>query len=285
MVFKIDYRNMIFIITISFLLALFFVYVHFFRFKVYEVVIEHPISGLSVDAPVEFNGVMVGHVSQIMFDSKNPQRIALFLHIKKGTPITRGTVGKVDLSEIITEKLTGFPYTYISLRDSGKDSRLLERGLNQSYPIIPMLAESNVVPSLVKLSQAIQQSNNAIEPLFTPENVESLKELVFSLQQLTAVLAKNSQNLDVIMMNTKKASDEFEPFLKSTNETLLTLKTETLPQVYDLTQNANDTLLSVQKLVGKINNNPTLLIRGEGLSKLGPGETVQPHQARTGGKE
>ncbi|HEV2613832.1 MAG TPA: MlaD family protein [Gammaproteobacteria bacterium] len=272
MTLKLNYKAATFIIIMSFLVAAVVLASHFLRYRIYEVVIEHPISGLAVDAPVEFNGVTVGSIASIKFDPQNPQKIIVVLHINRNTPISRGTVGKVDISEIITQKLTGFPYTYISLRDSGNSPEPILHAPDQ-YPLIPMSGVDNTTPSLVRLSQAVQKSNDSFSQLLTPENVESLKELIFSLQQLTNVLAKNSDKLDTLLVNTGEASKKFGPFLDSTNDTLLTLKTETLPQVYNLTQNANETLQSVQKLLGKINNNPTILVRGEALPKLGPGET------------
>ena len=273
MVLKLDYK-----IVILFLLlfgSVFFYYSSaYFFYKLYEIFITSPISGLSVGAPVEFNGVVVGKVANIQFLPADPRKVFVYLNIQHDTPITQGTQAKIDISEIITEKLTGFPYTYISLRDDGSHPAKITRLPGQPYLLIPMSKDvTPTQPSLVKLSQAIQQSNAAIQPLFTPENVESLKQLVFSLQQLTGVLAKNSDKLDNILVNTDQASRKFGPFLNSTNDTLLTLKTETLPQVYNMTVNANQTLESVQRLLGKINNNPSIIIRGEALPKLGPGET------------
>src|SRR2546426_97348 len=64
----------------------------FVHFTTYAVYMEESVSGLSVDAPVEFNGVPVGTVSNVSISRRNPRLVKLLLTIKDGTPITQGTV-------------------------------------------------------------------------------------------------------------------------------------------------------------------------------------------------
>ena len=51
-------------------------------YTLYEVYMKESVSGLSVDGPVEFNGVNVGTVNMIKISHTNPKLVELFLKIK-----------------------------------------------------------------------------------------------------------------------------------------------------------------------------------------------------------
>ena len=61
------------------------------QYTTYQVFMKESISGLSVDAPIEFNGVPIGRLQSIEIDQKDPQVVMLLLDIKNLTPITQGT--------------------------------------------------------------------------------------------------------------------------------------------------------------------------------------------------
>ncbi len=273
MTLTVNFRILIISIILLVLLAFFFL-TSSFRFAIYQIYIESPISGLSQNAIVEFNGIVVGKVSHIEFDRKNPQKVKLLLQVRKSTPVTRGTVANVDISETITEKFTGFPYIFIALHDKGEDLRQIKARPGQSYLTIRMVPVPPKVPALVQLSRTSQQSYEFMHSLLANENIEIVKELIYNLREITSVLILNDRKLNTILNNTEKASKHFEPFLKSTNETMVMLKSETLPEINNLAMNIDDNLDLMQSVLRKIDRNPSVLIRGEAVPQLGPGEVL-----------
>src|SRR5687768_5039057 len=63
----------------------------FGEYTTYKVYMQESVGGLSVDAMVEFNGVNVGRVKQVMISHQNPRLVEVLLSVKKDTPVSQGT--------------------------------------------------------------------------------------------------------------------------------------------------------------------------------------------------
>ena len=87
----------------------------FEKYSTYMAYMQESVSGLSIDAPVEFNGVSVGAVKTIELNHKNPHLVEITFTIKSSTPITTNTI-----ATLTTRGITGI--TYIALKDAGTDS-------------------------------------------------------------------------------------------------------------------------------------------------------------------
>ena len=67
------------------------------EYTVYQVLMKESVSGLSIDAPVEFNGVNVGNIKNIEISQKDPQVVIVLLNVKEHTPITVGTRATLNM--------------------------------------------------------------------------------------------------------------------------------------------------------------------------------------------
>ena len=99
------------------------------KYTTYAVYMTEAVTGLSLSSPVEYNGVNVGEVSNILLDNDHPQFVELILKIKAKTPVTRSTVATLASRGITS-------ITFISLRDVGNDNRPIMQLADQPYPII-----------------------------------------------------------------------------------------------------------------------------------------------------
>ena len=99
------------------------------QYRIYQLRMTESVSGLSIDSPVEYNGVNVGSVSSIALEPNNPQMVDVLLSINTTTPITYGTVATLN-----TRGLTGI--TIVALKDKSLDTRPLVKEKGQAYPII-----------------------------------------------------------------------------------------------------------------------------------------------------
>jgi len=253
-------------------------FIDYLEYTTYQVAVDRNVSGLTADAPVEYNGVVVGYIDRVIFERKKSKQIKLLLRVQRDTPITKGTVASFGVSEVVTQKLTGFPYIFIRLTDVDDDFTPLTIETGQAYPVIPMSKkgsdEEPLEPSLVKMSKSIQQTKNLMKPLLTEENAESLRQILYSLQQVAGVLAANSDKLDSLLVNLESASKDFKPLFQSGSDSLVMFKSQLMPQVYRLSSKVDNTLSIMQQLLEKVEANPTVIIRGEAMPRLGPGESV-----------
>ncbi len=98
--------------------------------KFYQVFMRESVTGLSVKAPVKYNGVDVGFVATIKLSRKDPQRVELLLAIANDVPIYQGTVAQLQ-----TQGLTGI--SYVNLHGGNPALPLITAKDNQRYPVIP----------------------------------------------------------------------------------------------------------------------------------------------------
>jgi len=202
-------------------------------YTIYEVYMTESVSGLSIDGPVEFNGVNVGTVSAIKISHKNPKLVELFLKIKSETPVTVATRAKFAV-----RALTGVGY--ILLEDKGTDKRALIIQPNQEYPVI------ETVPSilvrletlLTDLSDSFKSFSHSVQSLLDKENLDSIKQL-----------------------------------LKATHATFHLLEERTIPLANQTISTLEGVSRDLSVITSEIKDNPAVLIRGKTPSqKLGPGE-------------
>ncbi|OGT38833.1 MAG: hypothetical protein A3F12_04815 [Gammaproteobacteria bacterium RIFCSPHIGHO2_12_FULL_38_14] len=238
-------------------------------YSTYAVYMKESVTGLSIDSPVEYNGVNIGSVSDIQLDKKNPQSVLLLLSIKESTPITVDTVATLN-----TKGITGI--AYVALKDTGSDLRKLEAQAGEKYPVIKTAPSlfMRLDTALGELSSNFSKISTAINSLLDEQNQKSIREILINLNQVTHTLSVNSQKLNDILVNTAQASQEFIPLLQAGTDSMKTLQMQTLPSANQLLLNLNEISRSLAAVTADIKQNPAVLIRGvNDQQRLGPGET------------
>jgi phospholipid/cholesterol/gamma-HCH transport system substrate-binding protein len=223
---------------------------HFTRYKVY---MKEAVSGLSLDAPVEYNGVNVGAVKSIKINRKNPQLVELLLDVNDGAPITQGTRAKLDI-----RSLTGV--AYISLRDTGTNMTPLVALPGQEYPII------NTTPSiLVRLDTTLTQLNYSFKQIS-----ESFHQVSISVRSLMD--QQNLNSIKQILVNLQVATEQITPLLKTGKSSMQLIQTQTVPAANQAFINMDKVTDNLFDVSNQLKQNPARLIRGNAQQELGPGE-------------
>lgn len=239
----------------------------FEQYTTYMVYMQESVTGLSLDSPVEFNGVNIGAVKSIELNHKNPQLVELLLSVKSTTPITRGTVATLN-----SKGVTGI--TYIALKDKSTDLRRLVAEPGQPYPVIPTAPSLFVRldTALKQVSTSLRKVTESIQSVLDPENQKSIKETLHNIQEITANLASNGEKFTKILQNTVTVSAQFTPLMQSTMGAMKMLQAQTLPATYRLISNLDDVTRTLSEVAAEIKQNPSVLIRGKAHPPLGPGE-------------
>lgn len=238
------------------------------QYKTYELKMTESVSGLNIDSTVEYNGVNVGSVSSIALDAKNPQMVDVLLNISTTTPITYGTV-----ATLTTRGLTGV--SIVSLKDKSTDRRPLVREKGQAYPIIQTGPSffMRIDLALTELSKNLRDVTKSVNILLSPDNQQSIKEVLRNLNEITGNLADNSAKLDKIIVNTATASKQFPPLLQSTLNAMRMFESQTMPATYRLMNNLDNMTHNMVEISRELKQNPSMLVRGKAASPMGPGET------------
>lgn len=230
------------------------------QYKTYKIYMQESVSGLSIDSPVEYNGVSVGSVKSIELNENNPQLVELLVNIKSNTPITQGTV-----ATLTTRGLTGL--AFIALKDTSTNLRPLTVEHGHRYAVIKTAPSifMRLDTIISQLSKNVNNMAKVVQKLLSPENQELINASLANIERITGTLAKNSGQLSTILVNTSHISRQLVPVLNS-------LETQTLPAAYNALNNINALSRNMSDLSLEIKRNPSILIRGSAQQPLGPGE-------------
>lgn len=261
----------------------------------YTVYLNEAATGLSEEAPVKFNGVKVGYVKKIKLNMFDPRKVQILLAIEKGTPVTTSTT-----ATLISQGITGV--SYVGLSASTADLTPLKAMAGEPYPVIPARPSlfNQLDTAIKQVSENIDKFSQQARQIFSEENAKYLKETLHNMDQITAVISKNSDNindsilrLDEFLKNLSKISDEFPSLTKefkagvadfrkagaSVSTTMIAgkeaidkMSQETLPPAIQLLKRLNAISANLEQVSNDMRQNPSVIIRGTPPRKPGPGE-------------
>ena len=157
----------------------------------YWTLMDESVSGLSVNAPVKFNGVEVGQVRVIRLDPANPERVILTLAIQLGTPITVDT-----LAVLKTQGLTGI--SWIELAGGARGSAPLLATVQGEWPVIrskPSLS-ARLEDVLTKVLTKVERTSTSLDELLSAENRAAVSSTLANLATLTKTFAARAPAID-----------------------------------------------------------------------------------------
>lgn len=178
------------------------------RFDTYRVRTHDAVSGLIPDAPVELHGVEVGAVESVaLVDART---VDVRLRLRRGTPVSQGTVATITSRGLATRGFTG--YVYVALEDDGSDARPLaaaaSRAAAAAAPLIRAAPARTVSldTTISRVDENVRQLSALLQGLLDARTVASLKASAEHLQGVSRTLAANSARLDTILANTERAT-------------------------------------------------------------------------------
>lgn len=271
-------------------------------YTTYAIYMKESVYGLSPQAPVKFNGVTIGYVSQIQLNPHNLQEVRLLVSIEKNVPITQSTVATLK-----SQGITGI--TYVGLEAQSPKAPLLSLRPGETYPIIPS------TPSLlVQLSDALGDVTNNLntisenfQRIFDRANTDALRDSLQNIATFTQTLAKSSEDVKEsvhlakrLLNNSAKASAEIPKTLQHVDATLATIKRmasnmentsqqvnltmrdsrvavqslsqQALPSIIQLIHRLDGVAGNIEQFSGELARNPSVIIRGKQPQPAGPGE-------------
>ena len=264
-------------------------------YKTYKVYMHESVSGLSIKAPVKYNGVEIGSVTDISLYPKNPKKVQLLLSIETDMPIYNGVKATLQ-----TQGLTGL--AFLELKGGVVNKGLLRPKPGQSYPEIPSAPSLffRLDSALDDLTDNIREISTSLRSFLNPQNATAVKNTLQNFSALSEDLEHNSQKLDAMMnnaqvtlKNTAKASQDLpalmlnmrrssEALASSANEakimlsngssTMNTVNSQLMPQIIDAMSEVQDIMSNVKSITQQMSTDPAVIIRGKATPPLGPGE-------------
>ena len=270
----------------------------------YLAIEDESVAGLNVSAPVKYNGVDVGKVSDIALDAKNPSQVRLLLEIERGTPIKVGTVAVLK-----TQGLTGI--AYVELNGGSLNAPTLVANPPERYPVIrtkPSLA-ARLENVLTNVLAKLDRTSSNIDAILSEDNRKAFTLALTNIAAVSQTLAERKDTLDAGIVSaartfdnsaritaqlgpvierigrsadalgkmgdaTAEASSHAGKTIDSVGADLQRLSAETVPSLRRLLGELNVLSGSVRRLSEQTERNPTSLIFGRSPLPEGPGEAA-----------
>ena len=284
----------------------------------YGAVEQESVAGLSLNAPVKYNGVDVGTVREIQLDASHPEQVNLVLAIYQGTPIKGDTVAVLK-----TQGLTGIAYMELSGGTPGSPPP--QAASEGAYPMIrtkPSLGarlEDVLTTVLIKLDA----STSRFDALLSQRNEQAVSHALADIATLAHTLAARQPTIDAglrdagrTLAHSARLSAQLETSLPAAvsrfvaaadalqhagSEAALAsglagsavlrvgadvqrFGAQTLPEVQQLLGELNTLSASLRRLVEQAERDPAGLLLRRAVVPDGPGEAPlngQPPEATT----
>lgn len=264
------------------------------NYKTYLVFMNESVAGLSIRAPVKYNGVTVGNVKSIKLNLKNPQQVILTLDIEPNIPITETTT-----AILMEQGITGIAYIGLA---TGEPAPLIKRRPGENFPVIPSRPSFLMRLDLIiqKLSDNLSKLSNRVNSLLNDQNLQAIHQTLQNLQKVSGSIAANSHDISeslkdfkVLTKNSADASKQLphvmqsfqrlsekmivtshlaNKTLKQSNVAIESFSNDILPETYTTIKNINKVSKTLNGLGDELSKNPSMLIRGKTPPKAGPGE-------------
>lgn len=155
----------------------------------YRVIFSGSVTGLRTGAPVLFNGIRVGEVSDLRL-TDNPAEVAATLAVNPKTPVRADTIVTLDYAG-----LTGI--ASVSLKGNLASAPALKAKKGE---LLTLKAETANGDMSSAVRETLAKANAVIA-----ENQESLHTSIKNLEIFTDALARNSGKLDTLLANSTDA--------------------------------------------------------------------------------
>jgi phospholipid/cholesterol/gamma-HCH transport system substrate-binding protein len=145
--------------------------------------------GLQTGAPVVFNGLRIGQVTRVSFDTRQPGVVDALVSVDPNAPLSEDT--RVTLE---SQGLLGSS-TFVSLGGGRADRPLVDKE-GEAYPVLS-------APGSQTLTQAAQKALGQINAVLE-QNEQPLHDIVANIQTFAAMLGRNSPKMEDILTGLAK---------------------------------------------------------------------------------
>jgi len=240
-----------------------------YKERVLIAVYQH-VNGLNPSDPVYINGVKVGQVGKVFFDSKMNGDIIVELIFTEKFPIPDNSIAR-----IFSEDLMGSKAVEILLGNSTEQVQNRDTLTSDVETSLKDAVNQQILPLKLKAEGLISSIDTivvAIQGIFSKDAREDLIASIKSIRQTFDNLEKTSQNLDTLMVtqSNRLASILYSMDMITRN---LNNNSEEINRVLDNLANLSDTIArsniagvirNLDKTVGDISTVMTKIENGEG---------------------
>ncbi|TDK19420.1 MCE family protein [Luteimonas aestuarii] len=230
----------------------------------YLVIFNEPVTGLSEGSSVQYNGIAVGTIDNLMLAPDDPRKVIARLKLQATTPVRADTRARMSMTS-----LTGPPI--IQLTGGSPEAPELRPRRDGELPVIQTApsALQNIADTANRLVERLDQ-------VLSEENVARISATLESLEGMTGAVAGQREDIGQLIVNARRASEQLEQTLTTTNAAMTTFDRELAQNLPELVAKLDSTLQrldsAAQGADNILNENRAAIssFANDGLSQLGP---------------
>ena len=214
------------------------------EYAYYQAYFKGPVTGLGKGTVTRYNGMEVGHITDLAFDPNDPQRVIVTMQVQPNLNIREDSVASID-----SQGFTGA--SFVEITGGTANSPILVAHEDQRYPVIHTKQSSfaQLQQSAPEVVAKLNVAASRINDLLNDNNRRAITHVLANLDQTTQVIARRSADIDATIANANK----------------------TMANLSDATNGLRPTLsnvdLTVQKF-GKVADDTDAFINGDALAQL-----------------
>ncbi|WON78823.1 MlaD family protein [Serratia sp. UGAL515B_01] len=239
------------------------------QFKLYDIMFEEAVSGLSQGSSVNYSGIRVGEVVQLRLDENTPSKVWARIRVTASVPIRQDTQARLAVAGV-----TGSSNIQLS---GGSESSPLLMDRNDEIPVI--VATPSPLSQLVSNGEDLVMNINEVlirlNQVLTPDNQKRLTNTLDNLTKITDTVAGQREDIRTIIQQLALVTKQSNETLAQTNQLVRTANGLLNGQGKQLVSNAANTMASLEKTSALLNkliseNQQSLNSGMQGLNDLGP---------------
>ncbi len=207
---------------------------------IYEIAYDGSVSGLRKGSSVNFNGIRVGEVHNLMLDPTDPRRVIAQVGVAGNTPIRSDTKAGLEF-----QGLTGIATVTLTGGAANAPAIVAEKGKNPRI----------VADASTDLMVAAKQAVNRIDRMLA-DNEKRIDQIVKNIAAITGELDNDGKGVIADIGAAAKSVREAADALG--NQTEPTLKEYRL-----LAQDARRAVADVSRFIRDLEKNPSQLVFGK----------------------
>lgn len=230
----------------------------------YDVIFREPVTGLTEGSSVQYNGIAVGTVDSLKLAPHDPRQVIARLKLQADAPVRTDTRAKLSMTS-----LTGSPI--IQLTGGDPRSPRLRETADGKVPVIQ--AEPSALQNIADTANRLVER---LDKVLSEENVKRISGTLENIETLTGSVAEQHEDLGALIVNARKASEQLNTTLESSNRAITDIDRELVQKLPALIAKLDSTLTRLDAAAGGadriLSENRAAInsFANDGLAQLGP---------------
>ena len=234
------------------------------EWNTYRIVFAEAVTGLFEGGSVRYNGITVGTIQRLRLAPNDPRKVIAEVRISADTPIKTDTHAKIS-----QDGLTG--PTFIQLTGGSPAAAMLASNDRDDIPVI-----ATEPSALQNIADTANRLVSRMDEVLSEQNVKRISDSLDHIEQLTGAVAAQKQDLGLLIVNARDASEQLKVTLQTTNGAVERLDREVIRELPAVVDKLDRTLAQLESVSTNANamiaenRAPLASFTQDGQQQVGP---------------